>query len=365
MKIFMISHALSYGGAERVGVSWANGLVELGVEVFFYADFTQCKTYQLNDKVRRIQSLTMASSVFGKIKRHVSTYFNLVDLFDEIKPDAIILVSYIMVPVVCLAARKCGCKVIITDHNSFERPKDAPMSIKVKIWKNLYTRLADVVTVLTDVDKAICVRKKIRCVETLHNPLFLRPVVCVPAKEKIILSAGRMDVWHCKGFDLLIEAWNGIAHKFPDWRLRLVGKGSEKSLAFLKSLVAPSVPVDFVDYTPDILQEYKRAAVYVLASRYEGWGLVMIEAMSQGCATIACNYNGRQSEAIVDGHNGLLCPVGDSDAIRKRLELLLTNNEKRVQLQHEAIKDLELYSEITVARNLLSIIKKYFNGTIS
>ena len=200
-------------------------------------------------------------------------------------------------------------------------------------------------------------KKGIKNVEVLYNPLFLNPIGKIPKKMNIVMAAGRLDGWHVKGFDLLMKAWKEISPKHPDWKLRLVGQGTEHTKEYLINLAKPYADsIEFVPYTPNIQEEYKNASIFVLSSRYEGWGLVMIEAMSQGCAVIACDFKGRQHEAIKDGENGLLCKTECPDDISKKVEILITESNLRERLQNNAVNSLDYYAENVVAKRLEKII---------
>ena len=85
------------------------------------------------------------------------------------------------------------------------------------------------------------------------------------------------------------------------------------------------------------LNLYQRSSVFTLSSRYEGFGLVLIEAMSQGCACVACDFKGRQGEIIQDGISGLLCQPEDVDNLVQALDSILSDEEKRTALQEQAI----------------------------
>jgi glycosyltransferase involved in cell wall biosynthesis len=168
---------------------------------------------------------------------------------------------------------------------------------------------------------------------------------------------GRLDVWHVKGLDLLIEAWNKVAPKHPDWKLKIVGKGSDKTLAMLKSRSKFQDSIEFLPFTSKPSELYEEASIYVLSSRYEGWGLVMVEAMSQGCATVACDFRGRQAEAITDGVNGLLCETENAEAIADRINLLIADEDLRHRLQWASPQSVERFSEANVAKRLENIIE--------
>jgi len=246
----------------------------------------------------------------------------------------------------------------MTDHNAYERPG---FRFKWKQWRNKFidNRLFDRVTVLTHPDKKILESVGIRHVDVLHNPLFLKPAKEAGGNEKIVLAAGRINQWYYKGFDLLMKAWQDVAKQYPDWRLRVVGHGEPAVIDWLKQLAGDGASsVEFGPYTPDIAEEYKRASIFVLSSRYEGWGLVAVEAMSQGCATIACDYKGRQGEFIKDGFNGLLCAVDNVDELAVKIKLLIADESLRSKIRSNAIHSVEAFAECNVACNLEKIIYK-------
>ncbi len=117
----------------------------------------------------------------------------------------------------------------MTDHNAYERPEGHEMPLRQKRCKFRYNKYFERVTVLTNRDKEIMDSKGFRNVEVLHNPLFLKTADTVAEKDNVILAVGRIDAWNYKGFDLLINAWNKIFMKYPDWKLKIVGSGSDKT----------------------------------------------------------------------------------------------------------------------------------------
>ena len=82
---------------------------------------------------------------------------------------------------------------------------------------------------------------------------------------------------------------------------------------------------------------YQRAAIFVLSSRYDGFGLVLIEAMSQGCACVACDYKGRQSEIISSQEQGIICEPDNVDALAKAMLTLINDENKRNKMGIHAI----------------------------
>ena len=227
-----------------------------------------------------------------------------------------------------------------------------------RLHKFYLNKYVDAVTVLTNADKQY-IGNRLSNVHVLPNPLTFEPVNSIPIKEKVILAVGRIDSWHVKGFDLLAKAWNDIASDYPDWRLRIIGTGSDSNRQFIRSL-APNVDdkqFEILDFDNRIIEHYKNSSIFVLSSRYEGFGMVLLEAMSQGCACIACDYKGRQREIIADGVDGLIARVDDVDDIKAKLETLICDKKLQTLLQTKAIEKSMCFSLESVMKIWGKIIK--------
>ena len=244
-----------------------------------------------------------------------------------------------------IAAQNMHIPIINTDHNAWERPDYAPMPKLSYQDKFLDDKNYDAVTVLTDADKKY-IGDTLKNIFVLPNPLTYTPVKIPPSKEKIILAAGRLSVWASKGFDLLIKAWGKIAKENSDWRLYIAGTGAVKDVEFLSNLAKENNVFDRIVFPGfvDMLPLYQKASIFVLSSRYEGFGMVLTEAMSQGCACIACDYKGRQSEIITKENEGITIPVDDIDAIATAINKLTHDDILRNKLQIGAIERSHYFS---------------------
>ena len=287
----------------------------------------------------------------------------------EFKPDVILGIMYKCSLYGKLASIGTGIPVIQTEHNSFERPSSAPMSSKDKFLKFYVNKIFDAVTVLTEADKK-SIDNRLKNVYVMPNPLALQPAESVPQKKKIILSSGRLDSWHVKGFDLLFQAWSKIEKKHPDWDLQVAGWGSKQStIDFVQQLAKYAGCVNRIQllgFREDIVNLYKESSIFVLSSRYEGFGLVLIEAMSQGCACVACDYKGRQKEILCpEGvssfrsqdssleicENGILCEPDNVEALAMAMDKMISDEELRRKIQENGIERSKYYSiDNTIAR---------------
>lgn len=363
MNILIICRCLSIGGAERVATCWSNGLNKLGHKIFILTDTTIPQTYFLEPEIKIISLPYGFYKSKGLIKNLLNRVYHIKQLKGIIDNNSIDAVIKIMHPfsIELLIAANLSIKkpsLIMTDHNAYERPMSIPMSRKLKFQKFWLNRLFDRVTVLTKRDKFITSNHNLHNVEVLYNPLSLKPFYDTEkVRNKTILAVGRMDSWYVKGYDVLIDAWNNICNKYPDWTLRIIGAGKDSSRKFLTSRSINTGQLELLQFTSDILKEYQKSEIFVLSSRYEGWGLVLVEAMSQGCACIACDFIGRQAEIINDNENGLLCAPDDVTSLANKIEILICNKELRNNLRKKAIESVEKFSENLIAKNMENIIK--------
>ena len=386
MKICIVCPRLCHGGAERVAVSLANGFVGRGHEVMFFADLYEEQTYILNDAVK-VQNLV--PQTHNKLKKWGSAIFYLRKKLKKDKPDVIIGIMSLCSVVAKLASIGMGISVVATEHNAYERPEGVDLTLLERFYKFSVCRIYSCVTVLAESDKVL-IGNKMKNVAVMPNPLPLASATSVPSKKRVILACGRVDNWYCKGFDVLIRAFgklnesskatesrstfnsNDIAFKIESegWKLVIAGVWrSPKTRSYLDGIAKECGVLDKIEYTgfvEDMQSLYQEASIFVLSSRYEGFGLVLIEAMSQGCACIACDYKGRQSEILNPAQDqtfetrnlklepqnnkvelcetGILCEPDNVDALADAMAKMITDDEYRESVRKSAIERSKYYS---------------------
>ncbi len=365
MKIFIVQSHLGGGGAERVGVLLANGFAQRNHEVYMVTNLFEDAQYAVDNKVTL---LNLMSTNHGKIRKWCSAVHNLRKFVKRYKPDVIIGIMQLCSFVSKFACLGTKTNVIMTEHGTFEHPLSAPMSMKNHFCKFHLNKIYSNITVITQADKDY-IGDKLKNVTVMPNPLLLSPLKEIPRKRNVILAVGRLDDWHYKGFDVLINAWGKVitSSKFQvssdGWKLQIAGAGNEKSLKYLKQLCKENKvesSVEFLGFRKDVEKLYQDASIFVLSSRYEGFGLVLIEAMSQGCACIACDYKGRQREilnpdrqvsspefqvsGVESSANGICCKPDDVEVLVSAIQYMLINNEYRESVRVNAISRSEYYS---------------------
>lgn len=164
-----------------------------------------------------------------------------------------------------------------------------------------------------------------------------------PANGTTMLAAGRFTPQ--KGFDLLIRAFAHVAAVHPDWRLRICGDGrqrrelerlvDEQGLADVVSLPGPA---------RDLGRDMDDAAMFVLSSRFEGFPLILVEAMGKGLPIVSFDCRTGPREVIEDHRNGLLVPAGDVDALAGAMMELAADEHLRRRLAAEAARTARDYT---------------------
>jgi glycosyltransferase involved in cell wall biosynthesis len=167
-------------------------------------------------------------------------------------------------------------------------------------------------------------------VERITNALPRLKGAPAHAREKVVLAAGRVT-WQ-KGFDLLIEAFEPVAQRHPDWKLRIYGDGARRE-RLRKRVIRRGVynNIFLMGATQRLGELMSRASLFALSSRYEGFGMVIVEAMSKGLPVVSFDCPRGPGEIIEDGRDGILVPEEDVEAMTRALLELIEDDERRAR----------------------------------
>ena len=355
MKIFIVCNYLGGGGAERVAVTMANGFSERGHEVLVIADLERYRSYEVSD---HIKLLSLHKPNISKKQKVWQAIWNIRRYAKQYRPDVIIGNMHFCSLASRLGTLGLGVPVILTIHHALERIETYPLPFTERMIDTISPLFYNITTVLTKADKEYWAKRK--NIVVMPNPSSFPQSTGTLHKENVLLAAGRISDWYYKGFDILIEAWGEIASKYPEWKLEIAGNGSKDNFDFLKEKAIDNGVVDrieFLGYRTDMQNLYQKAAIYVLSSRSEGLPMVLIEAMSQGCACVATDFKGRTKEIITNDDEGILCNPEDVEALAQGMEKLINDDDYRLKLQRNAKNRSEYYSLdhiIGMWENLLS-----------
>lgn len=173
---------------------------------------------------------------------------------------------------------------------------------------------------------------------------------------KKVIVAGRLD--YQKGFDRLIQAWEMVQRdgKFADWILNIFGQGEWHDM--LEDMIVGKGLCDSLYInkpTNGIWDEYVNSSILVMTSNYEGFGMVLVEAMACGVPTIAFDCKCGPRDIIDHGKNGLLVPDGDISGLAEAMMRLMADEEERRAMSRNALKVVDTYSEEAVMAKWIAL----------
>jgi glycosyltransferase involved in cell wall biosynthesis len=199
-----------------------------------------------------------------------------------------------------------------------------------------YPRL-DALAVLTAGDRAGYLAALADPPRVEHIPNAVPDLPGDPAAERdsSVLSIGRLT--HAKGFDLLIRAFAVVADRHPGWRLEIHGEGDQRpELEALVSQLGLGDRVALPGATRDVGPLLAGCGVFALSSRYEGFPMVLLEAMSKQAPVAAFDCPTGPADIVRDGENGLLLPPEDVDALAAGLDALIADPALRERIGRAA-----------------------------
>ena len=260
-------------------------------------------------------------------------------LFHEIHPDVVIsaggherrILPFLLGPWVLI--RECHS---ITNYHQISQNN----LVKTTGWLGemiefrLLSKRYDRIVVLTEEDKRINWHNNDRVI-VLENPLRFSLVKLSSLTKKKVISVGRLSP--VKGFSQLIRAFKTVVDLYPDWELHIFGEGPEREslLDEIQSLGLQN-SVSLHGTTKQVQEELTQASIYACSSRFEGFGLSILEAMSCGLPIVSfdCPYGPRS--LIDNGHSGFLVPLDDVQGLSEKICLLIEDANLRKTMGENA-----------------------------
>ncbi|KMW45222.1 glycosyltransferase family 4 protein [Ralstonia insidiosa] len=308
---FLTGTLNAFAGAERMTAVIANALAARGYRVLILSLWDQVCVFPLHPAVEHCALFAHRPSFK---RQYASTVLGIRRFVREHGVEVLVEVDTMLTLFTLPATLGRKVRRISWEHCHFDEDLGRPVR---KMARFLAARTCTDVVVLTK-------RDRMRWMEALRppcnivhipNPLpFPLPHARTSRDTRTVLAVGRLT--RAKGFDVLLKAWQQVAQHAPDWKLLIVGEGEERGqLEALCHQLGLEQCVSLPGVHTEIARTYAQSTIFCLSSRYEGFGLVLIEAMAFGLPIVSTNCDQGPRELLADHEDALMVPVEDETAL--------------------------------------------------
>ena len=226
-----------------------------------------------------------------------------------------------------------------------------------KYWMNsLLSKLRklDSFVVLTEKDKEAWVELNNVCV--IPNPLSFTSTSFSKLSERRVIAVGRYC--HEKGYDLLLRAWRIVQNHTMDWRLEIFGEGDRTQYErMIDTLNIDRHRCILNGRSSNIQNEFLNSSLSVCSSKFEGFGLVITEAMACGLPVVSFDCPWGPRAIISDGEDGLLVENGNVDKLAEALIMMIQHPEQRKSMADKAIVNVQRFRIDQIAEQWKSLFE--------
>ena len=378
LKIVYCTPALYMaGGVERVLSLKANYFADhYGYDItivltegknkpLFYPLSDKIKVVNLDIDFEELWTCSFLKKILVYLKKQRIYKKRLAEELMRLRPD--ITISLLRREINFLTSVKDGSKKIgelhvnRANYRNFEAGEaNAIKNLFAKLWmRNLVSHLKrlDRFVVLTEEDKASWI--ELNNVIVIPDPLAFHIDDISPLTNKRVIAVGRYV--YQKGFDLLLQAWAKMENQHSDWELVVYGMGDRDPYEqIIDDLRIDRSRCHLYGSTPDIKKEYLNSSLFVFSSRFEGFGMVLIEAMACGLPVVSFDCPCGPKDIVRHDEDGMLVPSGDTDSLADAMHRLMSDDGLRKDMASKAIINVRRFQLDEIAQRW----KTLFNSVV-
>lgn len=192
----------------------------------------------------------------------------------------------------------------------------------------------------------------------IPNPLSFYPEKSSELKNKKVIAVGSHS--YNKGYDRLIEIWSRTEKDFPDWSLEIYGKSANRKYENLANELNLK-NIKFYSPVSNIEEKYLDASVFVLPSRSEGFGMVLIEAMACGLPVVSFDCPNGPADIIKNNEDGFLIENGNIERFLEKLKLLISDFELRKKMGRAGKENVKRFSADQILKKWDELFRELLN----
>lgn len=342
-------------GIERITINLANFFVQNNIPVSIVSNFMTNNTpaYDYDERINFVYLTKepFASGIGSKkrLKQFLRNRNRVKKYFSNVKDSIIIIQAFPNSFIYLIACGKKNKNIVYTvEHVEYYYYKKL-----IRILRYFVYKIYNNVVVLTETDKKCYEKLKIH-VSLIPNGIKLPAVVEQKQRNNTVCSIGRLDPQ--KRFDSLMRAFANIAPKYPDWNLEIYGQGSIRNK--LEQVIVDLKLSDRIilkGITNDVNSVLQEDSIFVVSSEYEGFSIVLIEAMANGIACVSYDCPTGPGEIITDVVDGILVENQNETKLAENIEKLIINQELRKELGNNAMKSVQKYSIENVGKKWIEL----------
>ena len=337
-----IGNYYKFGGEQQISVILANLLAEnpdyeiTVVSVFKTSDTPMYKFHP------RIKFENIFTQPFPPKKNPIKFFMGCRNFFKRFERQDLIIAwtSYAMFYSKLLPR---GTKSIYWDHQGFTVGKKFGLTW---LGRRIAARSANAIVCITKASineyrKHIKNKSRVECI--YHGVNSELSLTDYNFESREIISCGRLA--HQKGFDMLVDVADIVLRKHPDWQWHIYGEGEKRE--FLEAKIAKyglSEKVVLKGYASNMNEIYSRYSLFAMTSRFEGFGLVLCEAMAGKLPLVAFDVESGPNELIGDNSNGFLVPPFNIEQMADKICELIENSALRKSFSDASAKKFENFS---------------------